>query len=321
MKLFSQPKTSLLACLLGGLSAFAVGCVITVGEDGDAGANECGDLLSHSEQVGDQCFCDAGYDWCTSDPDDFDCCKTTPKPSDDCNEANNEVVDGECFCAQGYTWCTDDPDDFSCCESNQGENTSQSGTGTGTDSETNGTESDSGTTSSETEGLVCDLPPPPESCDPETELAFCTSTEESCTQESEYYICNGGVWELGNGDIDCDLIGFDFSYGCIDENRVVDQLCGTGPGTPCANSDADYCGDDDILNYCVHGKLGATSCLEQCQILGDDMGVTYDFGSCGEQEGEFKCLCCDEVDEGCGEDGGSSSSSSSSSSSGSSTGG
>ena len=309
MKFFSQPKNTLLSSLLGGLCAFAVGCVITVGEDGDAGApDECGDLLTHSEQVGDECFCDAGYDWCTSDPSDFNCCKQTPKGVDQCNQPNNQVIGNDCFCAQGYDWCTNDLNDFSCCKSVQGENTgsdsgSQSGTGTGTDT---GTETEGGTTVSETGGMICEgeLQPPPASCDSETELAYCTSTFDDCVEESEYYTCGpDGVWQPADGDPDCELLGYDFSYGCVDNGELVEQLCGAGPGTPCSNADPDYCGDADVLNYCLYSKLGAVSCLEQCQVVGDGMGVTYDFGSCGEQEGEFKCLCCDLDEEGCGEEG------------------
>ncbi len=313
MKLFSQPKTTLLACLLGGLSTFAMGCVITLGNDSDAGApEECGDLLTNSYQDGNECFCEVGYEWCTADPKDYDCCKATPKPADNCTEPNNELIDDECFCAAGYKFCSEDPTDYSCCESNQGESTSDSEGTSGTTSE-----SDGSTTVSETGEMMCmDLQDPPESCDPDTELAYCTTTDESCIGESEYYTCQGGAWVLTDGDADCLFDGvYDFSYGCIDDGVKIDQVCGVGPGTPCVNSDPDSCSDDDTLNYCTYGKLGALSCLTQCTEIGDDMGNTYDFGSCGEQEGAFKCLCCDFDDPGCGDAGTSSSSGGGSSSS------
>jgi len=303
MKLFSQPKSTLLASLLGGLSAFALGCVITVGETGDAGAEEeCGDLLTHSYQDGDQCFCEIGYDWCTNNLNDYDCCKIPPKNVDQCDQPNNEIKDGECYCAAGYTWCSDDANDFSCCESNQGENTggSESGTGTGTDG-TDSTSETGGTTDAETGGMICEAQDPVDPCDPADEIAFCTTITDECVGESEYYTCDaGGSWQPADGTEECEFSGYDFTYGCVDTGDAVEQLCGTGPGTPCSNNDPDSCSDGDTLNYCTYGKLGATSCLQQCQEIGDDRGIQYDFGSCGEQEGAFKCLCCDLDEEGCG---------------------
>ncbi|MEZ4385551.1 MAG: hypothetical protein R3A79_29810 [Nannocystaceae bacterium] len=305
MKLFSQPKSSLIACLLGGISAFALGCVISVGND-DAGSEKgCGDLLTHSYQDGDQCFCDSGYNWCNaSDPDDYTCCKDTPKQPDSCNQPHNVVIDNSCYCESGYTWCNpDNADDFSCCESSQSSGSSGSDAGTGTDSDSNGT------TDAETEtgSAMCDgeYEAPPESCDPATELAYCTTLTEMCAGESEYFICDtNGTWIPGDGDLDCQLLEWEFSYGCVWEGDVIEQICGNGPGTPCSNNDPDSCADGDVLNYCAYSKLSAVSCLEQCTVTGDEEGITYDYGSCGEQDGEFKCLCCDFDDPNCGTDSG-----------------
>jgi hypothetical protein len=307
MKLFSQPKSTLLACLLGGISAFALGCVITVGESTDAGTEEkCGDLLTHSFEENGVCYCDLGYDWCNpNDADDYDCCKVNPKGSEGCDQANNVVVDGECFCEAGYTWCNpDNADDFSCCKSNQGEGSTGTDSGTGTESDTSG-----GTTDAETGDLMCEgeYIAPEDPCDYEGgELAYCTTLTEMCVEESEYFICDtSGTWVPDSGDTDCQFLDWDFSYGCVWNGDVVEQVCGNGPGTPCSNNDPDTCIDTDELNYCLHGKLTAVSCLELCTVTGDEEGITYDFGSCGEQEGEFKCLCCDLDDPNCGTDSGS----------------
>jgi len=66
---------------LGGLAAvgLGVGCVITVGPQD---CSECGNTGCNSQQVGDQCLCDAGYEFANDDPNDFDCDRIPGKGGD-----------------------------------------------------------------------------------------------------------------------------------------------------------------------------------------------------------------------------------------------
>ncbi|MCB9700610.1 MAG: hypothetical protein H6711_01825 [Myxococcales bacterium] len=307
MKLL-KPKATLLAFLLGGLSSFALGCVVSIGGSTSAGTEEkCGDALTNSHPEGDQCFCDIGYDWCTSDPSDYDCCKVPSKPPAGCMSEHNKEINGECFCDSGYTWCNpNDANDYSCCESNQGGSTSGSSGGTDSD----GSSSAGSTSSSETDGGVCaDYEEPSGECT--DGQIWCTNTVACGPEGSSRWECVGGVWQKVDpaiDDQDCQLNDFDFSYGCVDldPQDLIDNKCGSGPGTPCSNSDADYCGDADTLYYCEWGKLSTYSCLQQCQEVGRDM-VTFDYGECGEQGGVIACLCCDFDEPGCGGGGSSSS--------------
>ncbi len=256
-----------------GMSTDASASSTSVGTE-TGGEGVCGAPDSFSYQTGDDCFCVLGYEWCSDDPTDFTCCSQTPGI---CDGPYNQQIAGQCLCVEGYTWCSDDPTDYSCCE----------------ESDT----SDTGDT-----GTMCDLTPLPESCDPERELAYCTSTTQECLAESEYFICDAsGVWVPEDGSLECILSDYDFSYGCIDESGrgTITQICGLGPGTPCDDV-ADTCSDEDMLRFCAYGKLGTLSCQTQCQNVGDSMGVLYDYGSCGAQDGAFKCLCCDFEDPGCG---------------------
>jgi len=175
MKFFSQPKSSVITCLLGGVSAFLLGCVVSVGNSTDAGTmKQCGDLLTNSHQVGDQCYCDVGYNWCTSDPNDYECCKVPAKDPASCDSEHNVVQDGECYCEEGYTWCSDDPNDYSCCASSQGTTggTTTDGTTDGTTEGTTGTTTPE-TTTDGTTGGDCVFTEPPAGCEPGT--FFCTN--------------------------------------------------------------------------------------------------------------------------------------------------
>lgn len=295
MNLFTSKKTGPLAYILGGLTAFVVGCVITTG-NGDTSSNECGSIGSHSEQVGDECLCDAGYEFCNDNPDDFDCCKIPPKVTDNmgtCGQ-NSELIGDECFCDAGFNWCSDDPNDLNCCEDDK----QVSGTGetdTGTDTE-GGTDTDTG------EPVICEeAQQPPESCDPNTELAFCTNPAATCTPEnSEYYLCNeNGEWELqsqADNDAVCKLdFGDDsFAFGCLDEGEEgVFLECADpgGPGTACNSNAPDFCDEDpEFILSCVFGRLTSESCLTICQGTEGPEGF-YDIGECGEQDGKIDCLC------------------------------
>ena len=78
------------------LSAFALGCVVTIG-GGDAGDLECGSPLAHNDV---NCVCDDGYERC--EPTGTDCCAKEPKPGT-CDDPNSELVGDQCFCKIGAT--------------------------------------------------------------------------------------------------------------------------------------------------------------------------------------------------------------------------
>lgn len=290
-----------LASLFGFVSAFALGCVISIGPGGDdAGVHECGSLLANNDA---DCNCLPGHERCNpNDPDDTDCCEKEPKPGT-CDDPNSQLVDGECYCNEGYTWCSDDPADLSCCE-DPGQ-TSQ-GTGGETDSGTGGTTQDVPTTSEGTTGapMECESKAtPPAACDEASGAFFCTNPGEPvCTPYgSQYYVCEGGVYVDQSASMDelCKLDGYDFSYGCVDDpDDGVIVECGNGSGDACGGGSGS-CLDDNTLAECKWGKQSETDCLVQCTEIGDSEGVLYDFGSCGEQDGVVACLCCDEGDEGC----------------------
>jgi hypothetical protein len=288
-----------LASLFGFASAFALGCVISIGPGGDdAGVHECGSLLANNNA---DCSCLPDHERCNpNDPDDTDCCPREPKPGT-CDDPNSSLVGDECFCNIGWAWCSSDPNDLSCCE-DPGQ-TSQ-GTGTATDSGTGGTTMEVPTTSEGTTGApqeCASKATPPGSCDEAAEAFFCTNPAPACTPyDSQYYVCEGGVYvdQTASMDEQCQLDGYDFSYGCVDENGSVFVECGNGSGDAC-NGGAASCLDDKVLAQCKWGKQSETDCFVQCTEIGDADMVLYDFGSCGEQDGEIVCRCCDEGDEDC----------------------
>lgn len=298
--------TTRLAFALSFLTSVALGCVITVGPGGDdAGVYECGSLLAHNDA---NCICDAGYERCNpNDANDTDCCEKEGKGDGMCPDANSELVGDQCFCVVGYTWCNaDDVNDLSCCV--DGGQTSNSN-GTTSMGGTMGTTSDLPTTSQGTTGGPAECPnpaTPPETCDPNTENFFCSHPEACGPEGSTFYVCEGGTWveTPGGPDENCKFDGFDFGYGCIDNGSQVEFFCGYGPGTACNTGSAATCMGEAILLSCEYGKETATDCFQKCTVEGDDMGVLYDFGYCGDQNGEISCLCCDEGDEGCPAGGG-----------------
>jgi hypothetical protein len=285
-----------LASLFGFFTAFALGCVVSFGNTTSAGDLECGTPLAHNDA---NCVCDDGYERCNTVG--TDCCEKTAKPGT-CDDPNSELVGDECYCKVGYTWCSDDPADLSCCE-DPGQ-TSQSGTGTATDSGTGGTTMEVPTTSEGTTGVpqeCANKATPPASCDEASEAFFCTNPEPECTPyDSQYYVCEGGVYVDQTASIDqqCQLDGYDFGYGCVDTPQGVFVECGNGSGDAC-NGGAASCLDDKVLAQCKWGKQSETDCFVQCTEIGDADMVLYDYGGCGEQDGEVVCQCCDEGDEGC----------------------
>lgn len=291
------------------LTSVALGCVITVGPGGDdAGVHDCGSLLAHNDA---NCVCDDGYERCNpGDPDDTDCCIKEGKGDGMCPDQNSFLDGDQCFCNDGYAWCNpDDLDDLSCCE-----DPGQTSQGTGTMGGTmgTGTTEDLPTTSQGTSGgpMECPNPgTPPQSCDPETEPFFCTHPESCGPEGSQFYQCMGGVYvEVPGGpNENCTFEGYDFGYGCVDTGSSVEFVCGYGPGTACQTGSASSCQGEANLESCVYGKATVTDCFAECTMVGDGMGVLYDYGYCGEQDGEIQCLCCDEGDEGCPAGGGTSS--------------
>lgn len=225
----------------------------------------------------------------------------------ECTDPHSMLDGDQCYCNAGYTWCTDDPDDLSCCPegvttgptgSTTEPGTSSSGTSTSGATETSiGGSTGEGSSSG---GPVCPGEQlPPDSCD--NGSFWCTMPEACGPEGSEVYRCVDGVWvlEATLAKDNCAFDGFDFAYGCVDDGKTVQFLCGDGPGTACQASDPSSCADDMILAECTYGKLTHFDCMKQCTEIGDEMGVLYDYGSCGEDQGLFGCLCCDMGEPGC----------------------
>lgn len=290
--------TTRLASLFGFFSAFALGCVISIGGD-DAGNGGCGGPLDHNDA---NCVCDNGYERCNASG--TDCCLKQPKPGT-CDDPNSELQGDQCYCKIGYTWCTDDPNDLSCCE-DPGQ--TSNGTGGATDGGTGGTTSDVPTTSAGTTGgpAVCnDVKTPDGSC---MDGQVACSHPDTCTPEgSIYYVCENSMWvdQTSTLDQQCKLDGYDFGYGCLDTAEGVAVYCGEGSGTACQGAPSS-CLDSNVLASCTYGKQSETDCLKQCTEKGDGMGVLYDFGSCDidPMSMAYACVCCDEGDEGCPINGG-----------------
>lgn len=245
----------------------------SMGATSNGATSDAGPTSTSSTEPG----CPRGWEPCVDDLGDFSCCMV-PDPGT-CPDPNSTYVEGECFCNAGYEWCSPDPDDLSCCE--QG--------------------ATSGTTTGSEPGCPGAVAPPP-TCDPGAESFYCTNPASCGPQGGEMFVCMGGTWQPtppAELDQQCMLDGFDFAFGCVDTGDGVTVECGSGPGTPCA-PDAGGCSDDmKTLMSCKWGKTTAVDCFAQCTEVGDEMGVLYDFGSCGEQNGELACVCCDQGDPGC----------------------
>lgn len=133
-------------------------------------------------------------------------------------------------------------------------------------------------------------------------LVFCSNVEAEGPAGSRFWECLGGAWveSVTAGEDSCQFDGFDFAYGCVDNGISVSFVCGVGPGTPCAGPECDACGGDgDAIEYCQDGKLSIDSCLRICTEVGDEQGITYDFGSCVLDGDSPMCVCCDVGDPGC----------------------
>jgi hypothetical protein len=298
MQRLSPPSSFLASVLFSFASAFALGCVISVGPGGDdAGIHECGSLLAHNDA---NCVCDAGYERCNPNSSDTDCCEKEGKGGE-C-EPNSYLDGDDCYCNSGYTWCNpDDLSDLTCCvdpgQTSQGTGTESGGETVGTSTETVPTTS-VGTTGAPQECL--EAVDPPASCDVNTESFFCTNPESCGPYGGVQYYCENGVWvEDTSLNEACQLDGKDFSYGCIDSpaDGVV-NLCGDGSGAACDGGGA-TCSDSNTWTACQWGKQSEADCFVLCTEEGDSDGATYDFGSCEVQDGEAVCACCDEGEEGC----------------------
>jgi hypothetical protein len=308
----SFPK-SIVSIAAGALFGLSLGCIISTN---GGSSDECGSTFSHSHEGSDgMCYCDSNYTWENpQDDNDYDCEYIGGRgDGSQCSEPNSDVRDGICYCDPGYIWCEpNDSDDFSCClDPAQDSNAGTVDTGTETAADT--TASTGGVDDT---GPEPGVDPDPADCNADHEGEyFCSHTAAMGPEGSTMWQCLGSVWtEVSQADLDalCVFDTYEFAYGCTDEGDLagsVGTVCGFGPGTPCNGDDA-TCADDDLLDYCLYGKLSSASCLEVCQDPSQTM--TYDHGYCGEDPDEmglFDCFCCDEGDEGCPiNEGGSSSS-------------
>jgi hypothetical protein len=315
----SNPFHKLLWTLaLGGLAGIGFGCVISVGP---LDCSECGNTGCNSQQVGDECLCDPGYQFESDDPDDFDCDRIPGKGGDDScgGDANNPIhLEGQvCVCDSGFNWCNpDDLNDLSCCEDdNQAPGDGTDGT---EDTASDATAGTAGTADTGVDTTVDETGDPPGMCE-QTEapwngvepdvaectddgLVFCSNNADEGPAGSRYWECVGGEWVESTtaGDESCQFDNQDFAIGCIDDGTEVAWECRLGPGTPCSGADCDGCGEDgDTIEICEGNKLTADSCLRVCMEEGDGGGVTYDHGFCSTDSGAPECVCCDSGEEGC----------------------
>jgi hypothetical protein len=304
---------------LGGLAGIGLGCVISVGP---LDCSECGNTGCNSQQVGEECLCDPGYQF--ESEGDFDCDRIPGKGGDDScgGDATNPIhLEGQvCVCDSGFNWCDpDDLNDLSCCEDdNQAPSDGTDGTDDTASDATAGTAGTAGTADTGVDTTADETGEPPGMCEQtdapwngvepnvadctEDGLVFCSNNDTEGPAGSRYWECTGGEWVESTtaGDENCQFDNFDFAFGCVDDGSSVTFVCGLGPGTPCSGPECNGCGDDgDAIQFCEDGKLGADSCFRICTEDGDEAGVTYDYGSCVVTSGTAECACCDEGDEGC----------------------
>ncbi|MDC0719174.1 hypothetical protein [Nannocystis bainbridge] len=281
-------KIALLALL-----ALSPACVFTSGNtttstDSDTGQFVCDDPNAYLD--GEDCYCNDGFEYCTDDPDDLSCCPvadTTSSPS-----VGTTTVEPTST-SEPTTTTTDSTDTDS--------TTIPATSSTSTTDETASTTETSDTSESTTTGVEeCrGEQPPPDSC--KNGQFWCTMTEACGPEGSQIYRCDGDTWVLepNLAKDSCNFDGYDFAYGCIDNGKSVEFICGDGPGTACENSDPASCADEVNLNTCIYGKLAEFDCFIQCTEVGDDMMALYDHGFCGEEMGTSACLCCDMGEPGC----------------------
>lgn len=309
-----MPSLTRLAALAP-LALFLLGCPITIsttattGDTDSTGGTECGDLGTHTNL---DCSCEFGYSKCDpSDQDAIACCEDQLS----CPDPHSELIGDHCECKLGWEWCNpDNQDDLTCCEvgatsspttsttlppeTTSGGTTTTTATTAETTTTTTTTETtDGGTT---TGGPVCmGEQPPPDACDDGS--YWCTQPEACGPEGSELYRCVGGEWfvEPTLGKDSCQFDGYDFAYGCVDNGKSVEFICGDGPGTPCEGGEPSTCANDATLEECSLGKLTHYDCFTICTEIGDGMGVLYDHGFCGERMGSIGCLCCDMGEPGC----------------------
>lgn len=306
-----MPHTPRLAALAPLALLLHLGCPLNISVSGSAtdtdaassGGTECGDPGTHTNL---NCECDPGYQKCTDDPDAIACCENPPL---ECPDPNSELIGESCFCKIGYDWCNDDPNSLTCCAegvttsttaptgtTSEGTTTTATSQGTTTTSSTTGETTGSGTTG----GEVCmGEQPPPDACG--AGEYWCTQPDECGPEGSMLYRCVDGAWFPDNSlaKDNCQFDGYDFAYGCVDNGQSIEFICGDGPGTLCDGSEPSTCVDEKTLEECTLGKLSHYDCFTICTEIGDEMGVLYDHGFCGDDMGATGCLCCDMGDPGC----------------------
>jgi hypothetical protein len=250
-------------------TAAAAACVVTSGDTTDDTGGPSSDpstsagtsdptacMEEHNVVVGDQCFCEEGYEFCEpNDPNDYSCCGSSgPNPS-----STTPTTDTE-------SSTTDvDPTDA---DTTQGE--------------------------SDTDGPT--PPDPADCTVDSPEAIYCTNTAEMGPENSAYYTCTDGAWVENPSAADelCMFDGYDFAYGCIDDGSAVAFICGNGTGEACEDNDASMCISTDEIDTCIFGRSTQDSCAAICQTIGDEKGITYDSGFCDAEAKVAECICCDE---------------------------
>ena len=86
----STLKFGRLSALTTFLSSLALGCVITLGNNGKT-AEECPD--DNSTLSDGKCYCKASYDWCQPDDlNDLTCCEDTTTSNSNSNSKRKRVL-------------------------------------------------------------------------------------------------------------------------------------------------------------------------------------------------------------------------------------
>ena len=228
-------------------------------EESKPGTGDCGTDPNTTTNASGDCICTAGYEWCSSDPDDLTCCAsgdTDPDPSVGSTSVDPTETTGD------------------------------------TDSDTDATETDTAADSTSGETGPADLP----TCDDTLEgQTACTNNGGiDSVEDGEAYLCQSGEWVEVDMNAECEFVGNDFAYGCyINDSDEVEYFCGDGPGTDCTDND-DACNSDTVLQSCLFGKLTNVDCEEFC--TGEKAKVQTDFGECNADD--LACCCFDEGDEG-----------------------
>jgi hypothetical protein len=166
--------------------------------------------------------------------------------------------DHSCACEPGYDWCSAAIDDFDCCPSQEQE-TDETGE------------------------------PPDSPCGAEQfEQIACIDHPDAAGPGTETWACNGEDWVFVPGlvQFECMALGYHFGYGCVPGIGEPAFVCGYGAGSPCDETFASVCSDDEIIDTCVWGRRTVDYCRRLCDDL-EVWGPGFTAGACV----DGACVC------------------------------